>query len=353
MDSNLRVSVSFMTNGASLRNLNKEILLRDFTALVDKDRRDTATMLAYIGEIDRRKVYLEHACPSMFAFCTKRFGMSEAIAHKRIRGGRAASRFPCILDMLARGEIHLTGVHQLASHLTEENYREVLQRAKRKSIREIEKLVAEIAPQPDVPSSIRALPTKRASMPPTNSDDSCPTTGLEAVVQTSAVPVSRSKPARPVPLAPRRYKLQVTIGQDTRDKLDEVQALLSHQVPDGDLGKVLDHALDALLAVTKKKKAAITDKPRSNRKKSNEQSRRIPAAVRRQVFERDEGRCAFTDRKGRRCDATWQVEFHHLRAYARGGKHDADNIELRCRAHNQYEAELEFGELFMARRRAS
>ena len=79
-----------MTNGASLRNLNKEILLRDFTALVDKDRRDTATMLAYIGEIDRRKLYLEHACPSMFAFCTKRFGMSEAIAHKRIRGGRAA-----------------------------------------------------------------------------------------------------------------------------------------------------------------------------------------------------------------------------------------------------------------------
>ena len=51
LDSNLRVSVSFMTNGASLRNLNKEILLRDFTALVDKDRRDTATMLAYIGEI--------------------------------------------------------------------------------------------------------------------------------------------------------------------------------------------------------------------------------------------------------------------------------------------------------------
>lgn len=255
--------------------------------------------------------------------------------------------------MLAQGEIHLTGVHRLASHLTEENHREVLERARHKSMREIEKLVAEIAPKPDVPSLIRALPTKKASMPLTTSDDSRPATGLEAAVQTSAVPVSRSKPARPVPLAPRRYKLQVTIGQETRDKLDEVQALLSHQVPDRDLGKVLDRALDALLVVTKKKKAAITDKPRANRKKGEEQTRAIPAAVRRQVFERDEGRSAFTDRSGRRCDATWQAEFHHLRAYARGGKHGADNVELRCRAHNQYEANLEFGDLFMAARKAS
>lgn len=65
-------------------------LLRDLASLVERDRRDTATMLAYVAEIDRRKLYLEHACPSMFAFCVQRFHMSEAIAVKRIRGGRAA-----------------------------------------------------------------------------------------------------------------------------------------------------------------------------------------------------------------------------------------------------------------------
>ncbi|MBW2380507.1 MAG: hypothetical protein JRG70_13315 [Deltaproteobacteria bacterium] len=70
-----------MMYSQSLRNLDKEHLLRDFSALVEQDRRDTATMLAYIGEVDRRKLYLENACPSMFAFCTKRFHMSEAIAH--------------------------------------------------------------------------------------------------------------------------------------------------------------------------------------------------------------------------------------------------------------------------------
>ena len=162
---NPRVSVSFMTNTSSLQQLDKQHLLRDFSALVEKDRRDTATLLAYIAEIDRRKLYLEHACPSMFAFCTTRFHMSEAIAAKRIRAGRAAYAFPCILDMVARGELHLSGIHQLAGHLTEENYEEVLQGARHKSMREIEGLIAEISPKPDVPTSIRALPTRKTSAP--------------------------------------------------------------------------------------------------------------------------------------------------------------------------------------------
>jgi len=219
--------------------------------------------------------------------------------------------------MVACGELHLSGIHQLAGHLTDENHEEVLRRAKHKSMREIEKLIAELAPEADVPASIRALKS------------------------------------RPVPLAPKRYKLQVTIGEETRAKLVELQGLLSHQIPDGDTAKILDRALDALLTETKKKKAALTDKPRASKKKTEARTRAIPARIRREVFERDGGRCGFVDAKGRRCDATWRVEFHHRTAYGRGGTHDPDNIELRCRAHNQYEADLEYGALFMAARRAS
>ena len=189
--------------------------------------------------------------------------MSEAVAARRIRAGRATCRFPCILGIIARGEIHLSGIHQLAGHLTDENHREVLQRAKYKSMREIEKLVAEISPKPDVPTLIRALPIKK-------SDEALP---IEAVQETPSSPPS-SAPApskskaisRPVPLAPRRYKLQVTIGEEARDKLSELQDLLSHQIPDGDPAQILERALDALLTRTKKKKAAITDSPRRNQK---------------------------------------------------------------------------------------
>ena len=65
------------------------------------------------------------------------------------------------------------------------------------------------------------------------------------------------------------------------------------------------------------------------------------AAVRRRVWTRDEGRCAFVGTHGR-CTEHGFLEFHHVVPYAAGGKAAADNIELRCRAHNQYEADKYF-----------
>ena len=321
-------------------------------------------MLAYIAEIDRRKLYLEHACPSMFAFCTKRFHMSEAVAARRIRAGRATCRFPCILDMVARGELHLSGIHQLAGHLTDENHEEILRRARHRSMREIERLLAEISPKPDVPSSIRALRTRCVQGPTPQESDAGEILEKDNLIETvpaehSAWPAGRGEAAArkqkslATPLSPRRYKLQVTIGQEARDQLSELQDLLSHQIPDGDPAAVVERALDALLTETKKKRAAVTDKPRAMRKKGSKRGRGIPAQVRREVFERDGGRCAFTDAEGRRCSSAWQVEFHHRVAYGQGGTHDVENIELRCRAHNQYEADLEYGVRFMETRRRS
>jgi len=59
------------------------------------------------------------------------------------------------------------------------------------------------------------------------------------------------------------------------------------------------------------------------------------------------------DGRGRRCNATSNVEFHHKSPFARGGRHDADNVELRCAAHNQYQADLDFGRDFMDARRSA
>jgi 5-methylcytosine-specific restriction endonuclease McrA len=69
----------------------------------------------------------------------------------------------------------------------------------------------------------------------------------------------------------------------------------------------------------------------------------VPAAVRRAVFSRDEGRCTYCDETGERCRETHGLELHHLRPFARGGEHTAENITLRCRAHNTLAAEEDFG----------
>lgn len=363
-----------MTSPDSLTHLSKKRLLKQLSEVVARDRGTTAKMLACIAEVDRRKLYAEQAYPSMFAFCVDRFHMSEAIAHKRIRAGRAASRFPRILEMIRVGELHLSGVHQLASHLTEANHEEVLAEAKHKSMREIDELVAKISPRPDGRSLVRAMPhpssaassgTEGTGRPPdvgtasTISDEHAESTGIEnAVAPLEPWTASGTLPATNlrslnVPLSPRRYRLHVTISQEARDDLEQLQNLLSHQIPSGDPALVVERALKLMLQETKKRKAALTKKPRRRRKGRSKKSRAIPAEVKRTVFTRDNGRCAFVDSSGRRCKSAWQLEFHHCIPYGRGGKHTVENIQLRCRAHNQYEAELDYGPELMRRRRAS
>ena len=74
--------------------------------------------------------------------------------------GRRAGN-PVLLTMLGDGRLHLSGIAVLVRHLTDANCDEILARATRKTKREILELVAEIAPKPDVPPSIRKVPERR------------------------------------------------------------------------------------------------------------------------------------------------------------------------------------------------
>jgi hypothetical protein len=144
------------------------------------------------------------------------------------------------------------------------------------------------------------------------------------------------------PLAPERYKVQFTATEALYAKLRHAQNLLRHRIPDGDLSQVFDLALAALVEKLEKQKPAATDRPRADRGAAPG-SRTIPAAVKRAVWKRDGGRCAFIGKNTRRCSETGFLEFHHVVPFARGGEATIRNIALRCRAHNQYEALLDFG----------
>jgi ribosomal protein L12E/L44/L45/RPP1/RPP2 len=141
------------------------------------------------------------------------------------------------------------------------------------------------------------------------------------------------------------------VGQSTHDKFRYAQALLSHQVPSGDMAEVLDRALDALIDRLEKRKFAATDRPRPGRRRSTEGGRYVPAHVKRTVWTRDGGQCTFVSEAGHRCSARTFLEFDHINEVARGGGATADSIRLRCRAHNQFGAECTFGREFMNNKR--
>ncbi|HEU0107947.1 MAG TPA: HNH endonuclease, partial [Vicinamibacteria bacterium] len=274
--------------------------------------------------------------------------MSEDAACNRIEAARACLGFPVILDHLASGAMSLTSVRLLRRHLTPENHVAVLARACGKRRREIEALVAELAPRPDVPTSIRKLPT--SAPPPLPAT----TSGAEP-----SLPIAGPPPALPArrPIvqttSPERYRVQFTIGKEGHDKLRRLQTLLRREIPDGDPGAIFDRALTLLLEKVEKVKLGRTDRPRRRRpirpgtdtdvRKPGLGSRHVPQEVKAAASRRDADQCAYISPAGKRCTERTFLEFHHVRPYAKGGPATVENISLRCRRHNQYEAELVFG----------
>ena len=124
---------------------------------------------------------------------------------------------------------------------------------------------------------------------------------------------------------------------------------MRHQIPDGDVGKILAKAVVVLLKQRRAQKFGECSAPRvsrtarTTRSVSSSPSRQIPVAIRRAVSKRDGERCTFVSASGRRCGSRDFLEFHHRRPWARHRSHAIDGITLRCRAHNQYEAERDFG----------
>jgi HNH endonuclease len=155
--------------------------------------------------------------------------------------------------------------------------------------------------------------------------------------------------SEPKPLAPERYGLQVTLDRETYELLQHVRALMSHEVPTGETVLVLKGALKLAAGALEKRKYAATDRPGRSRGCSS--ARRIPAAVRRAVRERDGGQCAFVSDSGKRCTERTMLEYDHKDPIARRGVTTVENLRLLCRAHNQHEADRAFGAEFMERKR--
>jgi hypothetical protein len=171
---------------------------------------------------------------------------------------------------------------------------------------------------------------------------------MAAVTKPPAHSIKRAaRPAVITPLAPDYFKLQVTLSRETIDTLRRLQDLLRHSIPSGDPAAIVDRALTSLLMHLERTKHGATGRPRAGAAITLG-SRHVPAAVRRAVWARDEGRCAFVGTAGR-CTERGFLEFHHVVPYAAGGQATIETIALRCRAHNQYEAELDFGSSARAR----
>jgi hypothetical protein len=344
----------------SVARLDDVELMAGLHGLVSQDRALTARLLLHLGEVDARGLYRERAFSSMFEYAVEALRMSPDEAYVRLRAARLGREFPAVLQLLEKNELHLSAIKLLAPHLTQANHAELLGRARCRSKREVELIVAELAPKPDVPSVLRKLPAARASAPnvasvlPGAGSAAC-VTGIAAVEPSVQGFRLESSAQVATPLRAGRYKVQFTATQALHDKLQQLKDLMRHKIPDSELSAIIERAADLLIeqqlkqrfAQTQTKSLGITGAVEA----SQAASRYVPRAVVREVYVRDGGQCAFVSAEGRRCVARGKLELHHVVPHACGGANAVENLKLACRAHNALFADWDFGRAFMQDKR--
>ena len=267
---------------SSLRRLSDAELVAQLRDLAARERGAVVLLVAHLAEFDTRDVHLRAGHGSLFAYCRDVLALSEQEAYNRIAVARAVRRFPKILGLLEEGALNLTSARLLAPHLTAENHREVLDAARGKNKLQVEEIAARLWPrrrcsflrseaasaadsQCSRGSGFGAFHGSSAGAGPLGSPPGGPVpigTPDGRTLSSVARPPERH-PADVTVLSPDRYRVQVTIGGDTLEKLRLAKDLLRHAVPSGDEAAILDRALTALLTDLAQRKFAAAEKPRA------------------------------------------------------------------------------------------
>jgi 5-methylcytosine-specific restriction endonuclease McrA len=324
MDANSNIALALPPLDFSLTHASDDEVLARTRRLVGRSNVFLAELLAHLAEVEARGIHRTRACSSLYAYCIYELRFSEDEAFRRVAAARLVRRFPALLEALASGELHLTGLLMLGPHLIEANLTEVLARAKHRTKRELARLVRVLDPLPSVPARIEPLgpaPARAIPADPTwedfvtsfcpvrelspgerprdwvgneNDTGACPvegndtgavnvdedptTTELTAparvnsmapdpvaaehrAAESMAPEVLAAESLAPESLAPERYKVQFTATAEYVRIVEEAKALLSHAAPRATLDEIHLRALRTFVTVLRKQKYATAENP--------------------------------------------------------------------------------------------
>jgi 5-methylcytosine-specific restriction endonuclease McrA len=336
----------------SLTHLSNEVLRRELSTAAANEHGATAELIAHIAEFDARKLFLPAAYGSMLTYCMGELGLSEDAAAKRIQVARASRDFPGILEALAEGRIHLTGLRLLVPRLTPENCEELLAAASHKSKDEIERRLAALFPKAGIGAHVEPVqPTPQAATTAEHAPEHCAAPEVVANSESEHAPGHVHDRGRVAPLSAEAFAVQFTRSGQADERFRYLQDLLGHQVSRADIAEVYDRAVKELIKNVERVRFGACSRPRPASTGSSADPRHISNHTKREVWKRDGGQCTYVSESGRRCEVRGEVEFDHKTEVARGGEATVDGLQLRCRGHNQFTAERTFGAGFMQAKR--
>jgi hypothetical protein len=331
-------------------------------SLLRREQGALADFLRALADFDERRLWERLGYSSLFHFLHRHLGMSKGAAHYRKTAAELIQRVPEVVEPLRAGTLCITSVIELAKVLTPENREEVLPRFLHCSRREAQAVSAELAPMEAPPhrTVVTALPAVAAR--PAEVQPSVVFTAAARLAQVPACapstrvqPVELSAPTHAPrsdaqPLTADLRRLHVTVSKRFMEKLEAARDALSHSHPGADVETILEAGLDLLLERSARRKGLVK-RPRAQATPVADDGdpRQVPAAVRREVFLRDDGRCQWPTAGGGICGSTHRVELDHIIPVGRGGGPTVDNLRVLCHVHNDVAARQAYGGAWMDR----
>ncbi len=245
-----------------LRTLSNSKLLFQMQLVTRGERAMTIKILHHLNEIERRRLYLDLGCSSLFDYCTRHLKYSSSAAGRRIHVARCIRRHPDVLELLRARELSLSTISLIAPILDRHNEAAILSRVRGKSYREVERVASEYRPPIALRDRVRSVRV-RVSRPlgsvdpvdpmgPVDVDAALFDRELQRLTSSASSPDSNGAPY-PGEATPGAGSNQVGIehklfvqfvaGEELMEKFERARALLSHRCGEGSFAEVLDVVL--------------------------------------------------------------------------------------------------------------
>jgi hypothetical protein len=314
--------------------------------LADLLRREQGAMtdfLVALAEFDRQRLWAQLGHASVFYYLHRDLKLSKGAAHYRKVAAQLIQRFPAVVAPFREGKLCISSVVELARVITPENSADVLPRFFYLSKQEAKAVAVEICPAAVVPR--REVVTKVVTEVVAELPRAATFHLDETPPQTPPAPAPAEHRDSTVPLTPDLQRLHMTVSKQFIEKLEAARKGQGHAQPGASAEKVIEAALDLLLAQQAKRRAEVK-KPQQNPRPAKNPGH-VPAAVKRAVWSRDEGKCTWPLDSGGVCGSTLRREIDHVVPRGRGGPSTVENCRLACAMHNQLAARQVYGDEWM------
>ena len=306
-----------------LTHLTDQALLDSARDLARTERETLTKILHHLREIERRRLYCDAGCASLFEYAVKCLCYSEGQAGRRIQAMRLIKEIPEIEQKIESGALSLSNISQAQSFfrdvtagtpnaapkiMTRETKLKVLERLENKSSRDGQKELIQLGGD-------TALPRERERV-----------------------------------LADDKSEIKFVMDHTLREKLDEVRSLLGPDAMTMGFAELISKIADIGAETLKAKKfgkrraeamtTAVSDEetedaktcdastPAPELRRPSNNPRYVSKDIKSLVWQRDRGVC-------RGCGTRRGLQFDHIVPVARGGRTTPDNLRLLCFACNQ------------------